>query len=159
MSKPSRVRLVPVVYTPAGGVSKTRQEASRDADINTIVNRFLKTGQLPVDQVRVPLSQPGSVVDAAHLPSFVDILNLQARATSLFSQLPRKLQLELGGDYRNLESWIKENPDRAVKMGVAKSVTSVKPVSPPAPQVPAGGAPPPPSAGGGTPPPAAPVAQ
>lgn len=62
--------------------SLTRQSEVKDADINEIVRRFVRTGQLPV------IERPPLVGDFTNVGSFSDAMELVLRAERSFDMLP-----------------------------------------------------------------------
>jgi hypothetical protein len=64
------------------GPSKTQQSQADDADINTIVNRFLKTGFLP-DDIRAPVH-----ADFDEIYDYHSAMTAVAEANSSFMKMP-----------------------------------------------------------------------
>lgn len=68
------------------GESKTQQHGKEEADINTIVNRFLKTGLMP--QVKIPPSYQ----DFEGIFDFQDAMNVVAAGKHAFMQMPADIR-------------------------------------------------------------------
>lgn len=66
--------------------SKTVQADAHEADINTIVDRLAKTGQMPIIQA------PPQVDEFADIFDFTSAMQTIAAAKYAFSQLPAKIQ-------------------------------------------------------------------
>lgn len=96
------------------GPSQTKTSFASDCDINVIVARFLKTGQLPQAVV------PPAYMDTTQVPVGTDALMAIRTAQQAFEQLPLALRREIGHDPRALEPWLKDpsNEDRARKFGL-----------------------------------------
>ena len=73
-------------------VSLTRQDDADQADINFIVNQFLKTGELPQD-VRVP--QYGDFSDATDYKTSLDLVR---RAEQAFGEFPADVRARFNHD-------------------------------------------------------------
>lgn len=70
---------------------RTMQEFADEADINNLVNHWLKTGQMPVWNTRQPI-----YADVSEIPSFDDIHNMSAHAKQVYDQLPDEVKSEFG---------------------------------------------------------------
>lgn len=68
--------------------SATKQEFKEDADINVIINRFLKTGQPP------PIALPEHFGDLTTRLTYFEAASAQAEAHALFYTLPPALRAE-----------------------------------------------------------------
>lgn len=72
--------------------TKTQQNQAEEADINTIVNRFLKTGTLP--QIDMPPLQ-GDFEEAFDLQTSLELVH---KANQSFMALPANVRSEFGND-------------------------------------------------------------
>lgn len=109
-----------------------RQTVQADADrvsITSIVARAKRNGGV-VGSVPV---RHGTFSDISSAPSFMDALNVVAKATSMFEALPSRLRDRFGNDPAQLLAFLddEENRDEAIKLGIVK-----KPEEPPAPPEP-----------------------
>lgn len=95
--------------------SKTQQSFKEEVDINTIVERFGLTGQLP-DDVRAPME--GDFVDVTDYQS---ALNAVIAADNAFMELPADVRAEFRNDPQRLMEFVadKKNHERAVELGLA----------------------------------------
>lgn len=110
--------------------SKTQQQFAEEADINTIVNKFLKTGQLPTD-LKVP-----RYGDFDEVTDFHTAMNAVREAQEGFDRLPAQMRARFHNDPQELLAFIEdpENTEEAVKLGLL-TVTGEPPQ--PAPEAPA----------------------
>jgi len=85
-----------------------------EADINTIVNRFLKTGELPAN-FRVPTYQ-----DFEGVFDFQTAMNAVRQAADAFMQLPANVRSRFGNDPHNFVDFCSdpENLEEARKLGL-----------------------------------------
>lgn len=123
--------------------SRTQQQFAEESDINTIVNRFLKTGQLP-DNVRVP--QYG---DFTEVMDFQTAMNAVREAQESFDRLPGQMRARFHNDPQELLEFVSDadNYDEALKLGLVQPRPEPAPVpEAPAPVPPTGG----PATGGTT---------
>lgn len=68
--------------------SLTKQEFVEEADINVILNRFMRTGEPP------PMALPEHFIDMTHRPTYFEIQERLATASAMFYELPPKLRAE-----------------------------------------------------------------
>lgn len=101
---------------PAGEESRTQQQFKAEVDINTIVERFGLTGELPND-VRVPVS--ADYTEA--VTDYQTALNLVIAAETAFMELPAKVRERFGNDPQRLQMFVedKDNLEEARKLGIA----------------------------------------
>lgn len=71
---------------------KTQQNFKDECDINTIVNQFLKTGEMP-DNIRLP-----QYIDYEGVFDFQTAMNTMMEAEASFMQLPAPLRAEFQND-------------------------------------------------------------
>lgn len=116
----------------------TQQQFKEEVDINTIVERFGLTGQLP-ENVRVP--EYGDYTDA--VTDYHTALNMLNEADAAFMQLPAKVREEFGNNPQRLLEFVadEKNAARAAELGitnprVVKAAEAVKAdvVAPPVPE-------------------------
>lgn len=105
-------RKAPRVQHPVGGESLAQEHMAKEADINTIVKRFMRTGTLPI-------KNGGYYADVSS-NDLLTMRNAIADMDSHFQSLPARIRRRFGGDPYQLVRWI-ENPDNheeAVKLGL-----------------------------------------
>lgn len=90
------------------GPSKTVQSQEEEANINSIVNRFLKTGALP-DNFRTPGQLLEDVTDVNN--DFHAAWNLVAAARESFMMLPAQVRSRFDNDPGLYFDFIESNPD------------------------------------------------
>lgn len=106
-----------------------QQQFKDEADINRLVDRFLRTGEIPPVDGRAIY---GNFLD---IPlSYQDCLEAVCRAQEVFDELPSKLRQRFNNDPAELLSFLQDpkNLDEAVKLGLLE-----KPAPEPEPVVPA----------------------
>lgn len=98
-------------------VSRARQEFAEESDINTIVERFGLTGELPAEPVSVPISVDYTEV----VTDYRTALDMVIQADKAFMALPAKTRERFGNDPQQLMLFVqdKENLDEARKLGIA----------------------------------------
>jgi len=104
------------VLAPNYGPSRTKQDGAEEADINNIMAKFQKTGELPSTNSHTPIFG-----DFSTLPDFQEAQNIIAQATEQFAAMPAKLRDRFGNSPSNFLEWA-ENPanqDEMVKLGLA----------------------------------------
>jgi len=118
--------------------SLTKQEFKEEADINTILNRFLKTGEPPA------LALPEHFVDMTNRTSYFEYASAAAEANKLFYLLPAGIRSEFLNDpARWADAVVRATEagdvDRLVKMGIQVPESPQEPEGgdPPAPGTPA----------------------
>lgn len=94
--------------------TRTQQQFKEETDINTIVDRFGITGEMPKD-VRVPVEQ-----DYWELSDYQAALNQVNAGREAFMELPAKIRAEFDNDPGKLIAFISDdtNREKAKKMGI-----------------------------------------
>lgn len=87
--------------------SMTQQQFAEECDINTIVERFGLTGELPTD-VRMPLE--ADFVEAIDFKSAMDAI---VSAEAAFMQMPAKVRARFGNDPHQFVEFINDDSNRA----------------------------------------------
>ncbi len=97
------------------GPSLTKQSARDECNINVIVKRFTKTGQLT--HISDGL---GEYRDMSGIPDLHEAMNIVADANSLFMELPAEIRKACGHDASNFIDFIddEENFDQCVEWGL-----------------------------------------
>jgi len=98
------------------GPSKTKQEFGKESNINYIMDRYAKTGQLPVGVQRV---QP-VFADVSTIGDFSDVLRRVTAAKEAFAQLPANVRARFHNQPHELVEFLQDgsNRDEAVKLGL-----------------------------------------
>lgn len=116
---------------PDDEVSKTVQADKADADINVIVKRWLKTGQVPAS-ARLP-----TYGDFTGPADYQQALNVVEEADFAFAQLPAELRDRFGNDPAEYVEFCSDpaNRDEMIELGLldrpSKVDNVVEPVTPP----------------------------
>lgn len=105
----------PHVETVNTEPSMTHQEFKDDCDVNLILARFLKTGQMPPWQ-----SQTGVYADLTQLPSYEEAMNTVVHGNRAFEQLPAHIKQRFGQSPQMLMDFLADpaNDEEAVKLGL-----------------------------------------
>lgn len=104
-----------VIEFPMQGSSMTDQSFQESCNINTIMDRFAKTGQLPNN-----MREPGQYLDLSSVGEYQDSLNIIATAREAFEALPSDIRKRFNNEPAELLSFM-ENPDNldeGVKLGL-----------------------------------------
>jgi len=72
--------------------TKTKQSFKDEVDVNNIIRRFQKTGELPAAS-RVPRYE-----DFSNVPSYQDALNFVAGVNDAFLELPSRIRNQFSND-------------------------------------------------------------
>jgi len=112
--------------TGAVGETLTKQAFAIESNINHIVNKYLKTGQLP-DNSRMALAQFG---DFTNVPSYKESLETVIRAQDMFSELPSAVRKRFKNNPEGLLEFLSdpENRDEAAKLGLLDPFTGKPPI-------------------------------
>lgn len=114
-----------------GPESKTQQQFADEVDINTIVDRFVKTGEGPLAQ---NFPQPQEFEETF---DFQTAMNVVVKANEEFMQLPAKARARFQNDPQQFMQFMNdaENQEEAIKLGLAtkKPEVPTDPVKPPEP--------------------------
>lgn len=109
--------------TEVKGESKTHQSFKKDADINNVLRKYQKTGQLP----NMIKTNP-KYGDFASVGDYQEALNTVLLANEMFLGLPSTVRQRFGNDPQAFVNFANDprNGDELIKMGLAS-----KPVPPP----------------------------
>lgn len=90
------------VYARQGGPSKTKQSFQDETDINKLMERYAKTGQVPAQNNRLP--------QYGYAPStdFMEALQLVQDAKTMFSELPSKVRQNFDNDPAKLLAFVED---------------------------------------------------
>lgn len=109
--------------------SKTDQSFKDDCDVNIILARYMKTGDLSL----LKQKQGGSYSDVSEVPDLLEAhLNLQ-RAKLAFDQLPALVRKKLENNPLMLEQYLADpaNHEEALELGLLKSTLQQTEAHPP----------------------------
>ncbi|WNK13070.1 MAG: internal scaffolding protein [Microvirus sp.] len=95
-----------------------QQQFAAECDINTIVNQFLKTGEMPDDVAKPRFGDFTGAVSNYH-----DALNLVIAADDAFSNLPALLRARFNNDAAEYVEFFNDpkNYDEAIKLGLVET--------------------------------------
>ena len=110
--------------------TRTQQQFAKEVDINTIVERFGLTGQLP-QNLKVPVS--GDYTDTVN--DYQTALNMVIAAEASFMELPAKVRARFNNDPQKLMEFVanKDNLEEARKLGIATPAPVPEPEPKPLP--------------------------
>lgn len=112
-----------------GGESPTEQHHREAANINTIVNKYNRTGLLPV-------ADGAFFGDVSNVNSYSDCLDCLRDSQEYFASLPATVRKRFSNDPEELCDFLLDSSNReeAIKLGLLRSEAIVEPpvVSPPA---------------------------
>jgi extradiol dioxygenase family protein len=107
-----------VMFEGEDGRSRTLQSGVADADINTIMDRYEKTGLIPLDGSDRGIPQFG---DFSDIGDFHGVMSKLVRAQQNFMMLPPKVRSRFDNDVAKMLDFIADpaNVEEAVKLGLA----------------------------------------
>jgi len=110
----------------------TEQHHAHDADINVIMAKYQKTGQLP------QLTVPAQYGDFSNVPDFRTALDMIRERTDTFKSMPPKIRERFHNDPAKFVDFVSdpENREELYTMGLATKPE--KPDTPPADKLPNG---------------------
>lgn len=111
------------VYTKNDQPSKTDQSFKMDCDVNFIVNKFTKTGQI----THLAKNQ-GQYADVSEIPDLAGALATVTHAQLTFDSLPAELRVRFGNSPVEMVNFLKDpaNLEESIKLGLRDK----KPVGP-----------------------------
>ena len=94
----------------------TKQSFKDECDVNNIVNRWLKSGQLPLASMSSP-----SFIDVSGVPDYHTALNIVRQSQDMFAALPAAVRDRFGNDPGQLLAFVEDekNLDEAIRLGDA----------------------------------------
>lgn len=116
--------------TVCGEKSMTRQSEAESCDINQIMKRFEKTGVLPMD------TREAVFTDVSEIGSFREALDVVARATAGFMELPAKVRERFGNDPVYFVDFCQDPANRGEleELGLVETAEAAPEVAPEAPK-------------------------
>ena len=105
---------------------RTKQSFTDDCDINKILERFSRTGQLPE-------SKPKQYGDFTNVPDYVTAFNIVSKAQEQFYGLDAKVRAKFDNDPESFLEFATKpsNIDEMVKLGLATKSAVAAPVAAP----------------------------
>lgn len=106
------------------GESLTRQSEADSTDINRIMEKYQRTGMLPMSQMRPQWGDVSNALD------YQASLNAVMSAQEAFNELPAKVRARFQNDPAALLSFVEnsENYDEAVSLGLVPKKEETQPV-------------------------------
>lgn len=103
------------VYTENNEPSKTDQQFKEDCDVNTIMDRFLKTGQ-----VSHLAKNQGLYADVSSAPDFQEAMEITSKANQAFEALPARVRERFGNSPIAMLAFLDnpENDKEAIALGL-----------------------------------------
>lgn len=111
------------VVTVNNDPSKTDQQYKEDCDTNTILNKFMRTGQITHLAKR-----QGTFQDVSEIQDLSETLMIVKRAEQDFLQYPSKIRKKFNNSVTQMAEWLQDpdNNEEAVKLGL-KTLASALP--------------------------------
>lgn len=108
--------------------SLTRQEFTKETDINRIVDKFTRTGRMPYDPDRL-----GIYIDASELPDFKSQLEFVTHAKESFNNLDPQIRKRFENSPQKLLDFLKDpsNKEEGQRLGLFKPDPVVEPAPEP----------------------------
>lgn len=123
MKNPTRVKRIQTMYTKP---SKTDQSQKKECDVNSIMRKFRKTGQI------THLSQrQGVYADVSQIPDLMGAMEQISFVQSAFDALPSELRFKLQNKPENLVDYLNDpkNDEEAIKYGLKTRKAGQQPVA------------------------------
>lgn len=93
----------------------THQEFKEDCDVNVILDKYMKLGQMPQWN-----SRTGIYGDFSSMPSYQEAMDTVIKAQDLFMDLPVAIRQRFANDPQQLMDFLskEENKEEAIKIGL-----------------------------------------
>lgn len=103
-------RVISVKFTEP---TMTKQAPANEVDINKIMDRYLRTGEMPEPR-------PAHYGDATAVPSYEEAMNIVNQGREAFEALPAKIRERFGNDPGQYLAFVDDesNYEEAVKLGL-----------------------------------------
>lgn len=107
-----RIRVATENFQP----SMTQQAFAEDCDVNIILDRYMKTGELPKPR-------QGVYADVSEVPDLTQAIQIVQQAQSAFDSLPSKVRYEFNNDPAQLLNFISDsrNKEKAIELGLIEN--------------------------------------
>lgn len=104
----------------------TQQQFKDQCDLNSVLENYRKTGT-PLPKLTVN----DDIADFSKIGDFQDSMNIVRESIELFEALPAVLRKKMGNDPSNLNDYLLNNADEAIKFGLMtkKEVASQTPIN------------------------------
>lgn len=118
----TRYRPPPQVGVRFEKPSLTVQSERDETDVHNILTRYVQTGDLGYFG-HGPASKP-FFGDFSETPDFATAMNMQKAAAEYFAELPSKIRLQFGNDYREMVKFLGDprNADHARELGLLEKL-------------------------------------
>lgn len=105
------------VYTENKLPSKTDQQWKDDVDVNHIMDRYLKNGEIPLFAKRANVT--GQYADVSNIPDLLGAYQQVEAAETALSQLPAKIRKRFQNDPQEMLSFLKDpkNLEESYELG------------------------------------------
>ncbi len=110
------------------GPSRTKQEFTKEADINVIMARYVKTGQLPQEALEKRNAQ---YADFSEIGSFHELQTKVVEAQQSFEQLPHEIRTRFDNDPGKLMDFIADPDNRQEAQDLGIVNPDPEPTKPP----------------------------
>ncbi len=106
--------------------TRAQQHHKDECDINVILERFGRTGQVPVN------AMSGTYGDFSGVHDYHTALNTLIAAESEFDALPAKLRAQFNNEPSNLIEFLNDpkNKDQAIELGLINDISSTANIQP-----------------------------
>lgn len=100
--------------TVPSGESLTQQQFIEDCDVNLIMAKYMKTGQMPEGVSQMIEG------DFSNLPDYQEALHTVMRAEEMFMEIPATIRLQFENNPQKLLQFLHntENKEEAIKLGL-----------------------------------------
>jgi len=101
--------------------TRAQQHHKDECDINVILERFGKTGQMPVNAIS------GTYGDFSGVHDYHTALNTLIAAESEFGSLPANIRKQFANEPANLIEFLNDpkNKDQAIELGLVNPISSI----------------------------------
>jgi len=117
--------MLPSINKIVCGVGKTKQKTGVEHDINKIIEKYRRTGQMPVLKYDGEyIMDKDNIVDLTEVGDYQECMNKKVNAETMFHKYPSKIRREFNNDpviFTEFIGSIKEdshNMARAIKLGI-----------------------------------------
>ncbi len=132
----------------SGDKIRTKQSFKKECDINNIMSRFVKTGNISPEALS---KRQATFADVSEIGDFQECQNQIQDAHKAFMTLPPDLRARFENEPAQLLDFMKDenNREEAIELGIITKATETTPEPTPEPKANGTPTPPPPSAEGG----------
>ncbi|QCQ84880.1 internal scaffolding protein [Blackfly microvirus SF02] len=114
-----------IVESVPQGESMTRQEFKDDCDVNVILERITKTGQMPTFQ-----SKTGTYGDFTEVGDYQSAIDTVMKADKMFNEIPASLRLKFENDPQKLITYLDDpnNIEESINLGLRNPPNQPDPI-------------------------------